>query len=254
MNSSIAEAKCRQRADTGTPPAQILIVDDKVIDSDVMEALLRAAGYRTCCVASADQALIEIARHAPDLIVLDVGMPGKDGHELTRVLMASPEAGAIPVLIVSAMNDLAARLSGLQAGADVILSKPVDYRELKLQVRKLLTRKAADDRLRDQRRELGRQLSAQSADLQRCRAAMDATADAIFLVDRRTMRFIEVNTAAHRMLGYTRGELIDVGPAALADVTVERLAGLFDEIIAGNVSTAPVEAELRHRDGSVLQV
>jgi diguanylate cyclase (GGDEF)-like protein/PAS domain S-box-containing protein len=95
---------------------------------------------------------------------------------------------------------------------------------------------------------------ASTIELQRSRMAMDATSDAIFLVSRTTMRFVEVNAATCRMLGYTREELFEMGPMQMGTVTLEQAERIYDALVGGDRTKTFSETEIRQRDGSRLQV
>jgi CheY-like chemotaxis protein len=122
----------------GTPAATILIVDDEPFNRKLLETMLRPEGYATVSVASGEEALACIAVRAPDLILLDVMMPGMDGYEVARTLKASSATSNIPIILVTAQSDHSARLAGLDAGAEDFLTKPVGRLELWLRVRNLL--------------------------------------------------------------------------------------------------------------------
>ncbi|AMC34826.1 EAL domain-containing response regulator [Janthinobacterium sp. B9-8] len=232
----------------------ILIVDDEIQNRKLLEALLRPEGYFTRCAASGEEALASIAEHAPDLILLDIMMPGMDGFEVAVILKANPATSNIPIIMVTALDDRSARLAGLNAGAEEFLSKPVDRAELWLRVRNLLRLKAFGDFLQNHSLILEQEVQARTADLQRFRSAMDATADAIFLVSRNTMRFVEINATACSMLGYTRQELLDATPAEIGEVSLEALETTYDSIIAGQDINVLVDTTIRRKDGSYLQV
>jgi diguanylate cyclase (GGDEF)-like protein/PAS domain S-box-containing protein len=235
-------------------PASILIVDDEMPNRKVLEAFLKPEGYRTRSVASGEEALAAVAQDPPDLILLDVMMPGMDGHQLASKLKADPASANIPIIMVTALIDRAARLAGLDAGAEEFLTKPIDRAELWLRVRNLLRLKAFGDFLRDHSAILEEQVQARTADLLRFRLAMDATADAITLVNRTTMRFVEVNATACNMLGYSREEFLQLGPAQLGAGTPTEVEGIYDALVNGVGSLAPRETELRRKDGSHVQV
>jgi diguanylate cyclase (GGDEF)-like protein/PAS domain S-box-containing protein len=216
--------------------------------------LLRAEGYLTLTAASASEALTAISKSPPDLILLDVMMPGMDGYELAATLKADPVTLNIPIIMLTAQIDRAACLSGLKAGAEEFLTKPFESAELRLRVRNLLRLKAFSDFLRNHSSILERQVQARAADLHQFRAAMDHSADAITLVDRKTLRFVDVNATACRMFGYTREEMLQIGPAQLHAGTNEELRLQYDAIIAGGVADDSNETRMRHRDGSRLFV
>jgi diguanylate cyclase (GGDEF)-like protein/PAS domain S-box-containing protein len=235
-------------------PATVLIVDDEERNRKLLQVLLRADGYRTESAANAEEALLAVARSAPDLILLDVMMPGMDGYQLATILKADPVSLNIPIIMVTAQVDRSARLSGLKAGAEEFLTKPFEPTELSLRVRNLLRLKTFSDLLKNQGAILESQVQARTADLHRFRAAMDATADAITLVSRATMRFVEVNATACRMLGYTREEMLKIGPAQLFAGTTHQLEQEYDAIIAGDTANELKETPLRRQDGSHLLV
>jgi diguanylate cyclase (GGDEF)-like protein/PAS domain S-box-containing protein len=234
--------------------ATVLIVDDELKNRKLLEILLRPEGYLTQTAASGEEALASIAQCAPDLILLDVMMPGMDGYAVANLLKANPVTSNIPIIMVSAQVDRAARLAGLNAWAEEFLTKPVDRTELWLRVRNLLRLKAFSDFVQNHSSVLEQQVQARTADLQRFRSAMDATADAIYLVSRASMRFIEVNATACSMLGYSRDELLQIGPVQLDVATFEQLTPLYDALIAGSDAGELSESQIRRKDGSLLQV
>ena len=153
------------------PPATILIVDDDVQSCKLLETLLQSEGYRTLSAASGADALASIAGRAPDLILLDIMMPRMDGCQVAMQLKANPATSSIPIIMVTAQNDHRARLSGLHAGAEEFLTKPVDRAELWLRVRNLLRLKELGDFFRSHSLNLEQQVQARTADLRRLGAA-----------------------------------------------------------------------------------
>jgi diguanylate cyclase (GGDEF)-like protein/PAS domain S-box-containing protein len=234
--------------------ATILIVDDAIQNRKLLEALLRPEGYVTLCAASGEEALESIAHEAPDLVLLDVMMPGMDGCDVAKALKADPATSSIPIIMVTSHIDPRARLAGLSAGAEEFLTKPVDRSELWLRVRNLLKLKALGDLLHDHGLMLEQEVRDHSAELQRFRAAMDATGDAIMQVNRTTLRFVEVNVAACDLLGYSRDELLLLGPLDLTAVSREDCCRVYDAVIAGESLGALTEVEMRCKDGSILPV
>jgi len=128
-----------------SPPTTILIVDDELQNRKLLEALLRPEGYLTLSAATGAEALALIAQRAPDLILLDILMPGMDGYEVASILKADPATSSIPVIMVTAQDDRCARLASLTAGAEDILTKPIDRAELWLRMRNLLRLRAASE-------------------------------------------------------------------------------------------------------------
>lgn len=122
--------------------ALILVVDDEAASREPLEVLLQGEGYRTAIATNGRAALASIARQPPDLVLLDVTMPGMDGYDLARLIKSNPTTASIPVVMVTGFTGRGARVVGLNAGAEDFLTKPVDATELALKVRNLLRLKA----------------------------------------------------------------------------------------------------------------
>ena len=120
------------------PPAKILIVDDEERNRRLFDVFARADGYVTVGAASGAQGLELAVSEKPDIILLDLMMPGMDGFEVARGLKANPATRAIPVIIVSALEDVASHQRMLVSGVDEFINKPVDRWELSLLISKLL--------------------------------------------------------------------------------------------------------------------
>ena len=234
--------------------ATLLIVDDRPPNQRLLQALLEPQGYMTLTSASGPDALALMLHVPVDLVLLDVDMPGMDGYAVARAIKGEAATCDIPIIMVTALADSAARLMGLEAGAEDFLTKPIDRAELWLRVRNLLRLKTSADLLRNHAELLAQQVRTRNEDLGRLRTAMDATADAIFLIDRDTLRFVEVNATACALLGYSREELLERGPVNLGTGTIEQVEKMFDAVIAGLGAGRPSEVSLRRKDGSELVV
>jgi len=137
-------------------PATLLIVDDEPQVRKLLETLLQHEGYQTLCAGSGEEALQLVAQQPPDLILLDIMMPGMDGYEVASQLKGDETTAGIPIIMLSALSEPSARVSGLETGAEEFISKPVERVELWLRVRNLLRLKARGDRVNPSR-ELTRQ-------------------------------------------------------------------------------------------------
>ncbi|MCF9017024.1 EAL domain-containing protein [Pseudomonas syringae] len=234
--------------------ATILIVDDDVHVRDLLEVLLQNQHYRTQTAESGERALEMVEKQAPDLILLDIMMPGMDGYEVASRLKSGKTTSNIPIIMLSALDERSARISGLEAGAEEYLNKPVDSAELWLRVRNLLRLKSFGDYMKDHNLILEDQLQQRTIDLERFRSVMDASDDAIFLINRNTMSLIEFNRRACQLLGYTADELQRKTPAELGDSSMEQLEVVYDQIIAGNGPSEPLETMIRDKSGRDVSV
>jgi CheY-like chemotaxis protein len=134
-------------------PSKILIVDDEPFNVDYLEQELEDLGYTTVSARNGREALEHVAREAPDLILLDIRMPVMDGLTVCRTLKGDDETCLIPIIIMTALDDLEDRIRGIEAGADDFLTKPVNPRELLARMQTALRLKHTVDRqLRDLRR------------------------------------------------------------------------------------------------------
>jgi putative two-component system response regulator len=126
---------------------RILVVDDHPSIAGLMSQLLTLRGYDVVTAADAEQAEAEVRRHAPDLILSDVKMPGKSGYEFCRELKSDPATRLIPFVLITGLSDSSDKLRGIEAGADDFLNKPVLAEELTARVKSLLRVKEFTDEL-----------------------------------------------------------------------------------------------------------
>lgn len=155
-----------------TTPATLLIVDDDEGIRKLLAIMLEDQGYQTLSAPSGEMALAMVARQPPDLILLDAMMPGMDGYQVARHIKANVATANIPIIMLSGLSEQSARLSGLEAGAEEVLSKPVVNDELWLKVRNLLRLKAFGDHQVVHTLMLEQQLQKRTIDVERFRSAM----------------------------------------------------------------------------------
>ena len=124
--------------DSGTRPARILVVDDEPNNRLLLKVMLTPDGYEVVTAAAGEEALALIARDPPDLIVLDVMMPGMDGYQVAARIKSDDATRHIPIIMLTALSDRNSMMHGLNAGAEEVLTKPVVRTELSLRVRNLL--------------------------------------------------------------------------------------------------------------------
>ncbi len=119
---------------------KILVVDDEPQAVRMLGFVLDRAGYQVISASSGIEALEKIGLERPDLVILDVMMPGMDGYEVCRRIRESPETADLPVMMLTAMAQVDNKVAGFSAGADDYLIKPVSMAELTARVKALLTR------------------------------------------------------------------------------------------------------------------
>ncbi|HYL81206.1 MAG TPA: response regulator, partial [Candidatus Acidoferrum sp.] len=117
---------------------RILVVDDEAASREVLEAILTQAGFDVAQVADGSAALASVAEAPPDLILLDIRMPGMSGLEVCRRLKYDPATGAIPIIVVTALGEMTVKEDALRSGADDFLAKPVRADDLQARVSAML--------------------------------------------------------------------------------------------------------------------
>jgi class 3 adenylate cyclase len=124
---------------------RILVVDDTPANVKLLGDLLRAKGYEVTTAANGEQALESIARRPPDLVLLDIMMPGISGYEVCRKIRENPATALLPVVLATSLDPNQERVKGIEAGADDFLPKPVNQAELFARVKSLLRIKNLQD-------------------------------------------------------------------------------------------------------------
>lgn len=128
--------------------ARVLIVDDILPNVKLLEAKLTSEYYDVISATSGEEALTKVVAEAPDIVLLDVMMPGMDGFEVCERIKKNPDVAHIPVVMVTALTDTQDRVRGLESGADDFLSKPVNDTALMARVRSLVRLKMTVDEWR----------------------------------------------------------------------------------------------------------
>jgi DNA-binding response OmpR family regulator len=144
----------------------ILIVDDEVLNREFLEGALRKQ-YRVHTALDGFDALRQVEAQTPDLILLDVIMPGMNGFQVARALKAEERYAAIPIIFLTVMDGFAAEMEGLGAGGIDYLTKPFNLKLLKLRVHNHLELKRRSDLVREQRDLVTRQKEELEASLAR---------------------------------------------------------------------------------------
>lgn len=141
--------------EVGVAPAPtVLIVDDHPDNVEVLRARLESMGYKTECAGDGEEALSQVKRSPPDLILLDVMMPRLDGNEVARRIKGDKELPFIPIIMQTALDSVEQKVAGLGAGADDYITKPINFDELHARVRAMLRIKALHNEVARREQEL----------------------------------------------------------------------------------------------------
>ncbi len=116
----------------------ILVVEDGLTDMEIISRYLQQAGFSVISAKSSEEAQEKLSSSKPDLIFLDVILPGKSGYEICRELKNNPTTSAIPVIFCSTKNTDVDKMWGTMLGADAYISKPIDKQELEGAIKQLI--------------------------------------------------------------------------------------------------------------------
>ena len=122
---------------TGSPGPQLLLVEDEASIGSLVTAYLEQTGYRVAWVRSGEEALLKLDELEPRLVLLDIGLPGADGFDVCSSILAR---STVPIVMLTARDEEADRVAGLEVGADDYVSKPFSPRELAARVKAVLRR------------------------------------------------------------------------------------------------------------------
>jgi PAS domain S-box-containing protein len=236
---------------------RILIVDDELQNRQLLEVMLAREGCLVQTAASGDEALAMVAQQPPDLILLDVMMPGLDGFQVTRRLKGAAATRSIPVIILTALDDRDARMLGLSAGAEDFLTRPINHGELCMRVRNLLRLKAYVDYHDRYSQLLEGEVGSRTAELVESerlyRSTFDAAPVGIAHVGL-DGRWLKVNQRLWELLGYAREELQGVAVQEMLQSAVS--AGEVESLrkmVEGTLDRYVVdEKTYRRRDGGLV--
>src|SRR6187431_2590932 len=122
------------------PPTRVLVAEDDTDIGSLLEHYLKKAGFMATVVTSGREVMPQIKREAPDLVVLDLMLPGLDGLQVCRAIRADANIAGIPIIMLTAKAEESDRIVGLELGADDYITKPFSPNEVVARVRALLRR------------------------------------------------------------------------------------------------------------------
>ena len=183
---------------------KILVVDDEERNLRLMKAMLIPLGYEVVLARDGIEALDQVKKILPDVILLDIMMPKMDGFEVARQLKEDEEAKIIPIVMVTALKEVEDRVKALEVGADDFLTKPVDNTELRARVNSLLKVKAYNDHMLNHQKELEAEVAKRTEQLRQAFEKIKvASLDTIYRLSR-AAEYKDEDTGAHiqRMSNY----------------------------------------------------
>jgi two-component system, HptB-dependent secretion and biofilm response regulator len=180
---------------TAVPRTKTLVVDDDPVARELMLRILRRAGHIAVAAASAEEALVRFHEHDPDLVLMDVVLPGMDGVEALRTMKKARGGRWLPIILVSVRDASDEVLAGLRAGADDYLTKPVVVDQVLAKLRNVSLSLSAHTKLR--------------TSLDFTRAIMNHMVEGLLCADERGL-IVASNIAAEKLFGFEAGRLIGV--------------------------------------------
>ncbi len=202
--------------------AKILVVDDDGTNLRLLEAMLRLLGYQVILASDGEEALEKVKATPPNVILVDTMMPKMDGFEVTRRLKDDEATETIPIVMMTALNEVEDRVKALEAGADDFLTKPVDATELRPRVNSLLKVKAYNDHMRNYPKEMETEVARRTESLRQSFEKMKiASLDTVYRLSR-AAEYKDEDTGAHvqRMSHYSSAIARGMG---LGDEFVEQI-------------------------------
>ena len=187
-------------------PVIILAVDDQPQNLRLLDAVLSPHGYQVLTASSGEEAVEKLGQTVPDLVLLDIVMPGIDGYEVCRRIRGNPDTEFLPVVMITASGDQE-KISAIQAGADDFVSKPFNQRELLARVASLARVKRYHDTINRQAAELRQwnaELEQRVVDEHHQPVAREALERALEAVDELAEGLVVLAEDAHHLLGLAR--------------------------------------------------
>ncbi len=227
-------------------PAIILIVDDAVANRETLRELLNADNFQLVEAADGPTALRLAAETPPDLVLLDVMMPGMDGYEVCRRLRADARLAEMPIIMVTALDDQASRLAGIEAGADDFITKPYNRVELRARVRTI-------SRLNRYRRLLETQEGLRESEARFIKMA-ESSNDMFWFVATNPERITFLSPAVERIWGRTAAQYYEdarLWTEAIHPDDRPRVRAAYEALISGRAAQYKEEYRVVQPDGTV---
>ncbi|MDR1486998.1 MAG: two-component system response regulator [Deltaproteobacteria bacterium] len=208
---------------------RVMVVDDEKLNLKLIAAMLKPQGYEVILANNGEECLSKVHETPPDLILLDIMMPGMNGFEVVNRLKQDEKFAMVPIVMVTALQDVNDRVKALEVGADDFLSKPVDRMELRARVRSLLKVKAYNDHMINYRHELESEVRRRTLEIQETNKMLakaheklrGASLETIFRLSR-AAEFKDEDTGAH-IISMSRISARIADRMGLSSTTVESI-------------------------------
>jgi DNA-binding response OmpR family regulator len=214
---------------------KILVVDDEPLNVDLLEAHL-CMDYDVVTALSGEEAIEKVKADKPDIILLDIMMPGIDGYEVSKRLKSDPDTRFIPIIMVTALSEVGDRIKGSDAGSDEFLTKPVNKEELMSRVKALLHTKGLHDDLLTERDMLDMQ--------NRIRSILTAMIPALLQPlppEQKKVLIHQMTDMVEKLIvevyPFDRGELDLASVGKICTSVMNQLGGRFTADVGGGVCT-----------------
>jgi putative two-component system response regulator len=204
MAENIKPPTIADTREDGAKIPRVMVVDDEILNLKLIGAMLKPQGYEVILANDGEECLQKVAENPPDLILLDIMMPKLNGFDVVTRLKAEERFALIPIVMVTALQDVNDRVKALEVGAEDFLTKPVDRMELRARVRSLLKVKAYNDHMVNYRQELEREVQRRTLEIQETNKKLEkaheklrgASLETIFRLSR-AAEFKDEDTGAH---------------------------------------------------------
>lgn len=238
---------------------EILVVDDTVANLKLLLDMLIEKGYKVRPANNGEQALASVAIRKPELILLDIKMPGMDGYEVCRRLKEDEETRDIPVVFISALDDLAARIKGFEVGGVDYISKPFQQEEVLMRVETHMQLHKMQENLEQLVEERTLALQQANEKLKKSEAKFRRIVEGLRLeyffyshgVDG---VFTYLSPSIKQVLGYTQEEFLVHFNEYLTDNPINEKVKYHNEQVISGKEQATYEIEIYRKDRSVCNL